>query len=136
MAAPDGAANAVPQVFARFCPVGLHALFADEGLGNLTLRCAGKRAVERSKDEAKALATLLGRKQSGGELSLSIKGIETFESPHAVFQLRGVPDRVGAEPNRKQDICARHGELEVPIGIPQQDVLTAVGSLQDRDTTW
>jgi hypothetical protein len=107
---------------------------AEKGLGNLAMRRARKCAVKGPKHETEALAPLLGWEQSDGELSLGTKNIETFERPHAVFRMPHGPNSVGAEPNRAQDICAGHDELELPIGISQQDMLAPIGGLQDRST--
>ncbi|GLS33063.1 hypothetical protein GCM10007937_47740 [Mesorhizobium albiziae] len=53
-----------------------------------------------------------------------------------MFQLSGGPDCVDMESDGQQNAGARHDKLDVPVGMPQQDMLAAVARQQDRCTAW
>lgn len=136
MAAPNGAPDAVTQMIARIFPVGLDPQFADQRFGNFPLRSPGKGAIEGLEDDAEATAARVRRKQGLWQSSARPKTVETFECPQPMLQLPGGPDRVDMEAEGLNHLRARNGELEMPVGMPQQNMLATVARKQDRCTAW
>ena len=88
------------------------------------------------KDKAKTAATRFGWKQPLRELSGRAKSIEAFEPIHPMPQAIGWPDSVDVELNGPQYARALYDELEIPVRIPQQDMLPTVSHYQDHYPTW
>lgn len=63
MAATNGSADAVTQMIARICPIGVDPQVADQRLRNFPVRSPCKRSIKRLKDEPQPLTTRFRRKQ-------------------------------------------------------------------------
>ena len=119
MAATNGAADAVTQMIARICPVGIDSRMADQRLRNFPVRSPCKRSIERPEDETQALTTRFRRKQVYRKVSVRRETVETFKRPQAMSQLTGRPDRFDDESSWLGKARAGNRELEMPVVMPQ-----------------
>lgn len=117
-------------------PVGPDTRLADQHFGNAAIRGFGERAVEGAKNKAEATATRLRREQRSRQLTMRVEGVEAFECPEAMSQIRGRPVGVGVDENGAKHTRTGNGELQLPAGMFEQDVLSTFSRDQQRRMAW
>lgn len=108
---------------ARVGPVGLDALAAEEGNGDLTVRRPGAPAIEGLQDEREAPPSRFRREVPRQQASGGAKIIEAGEPPQMRQKMLRIDDGIGQETHGVQQGRARNDELKTSASLLKEEML-------------
>jgi hypothetical protein len=116
---------------AGVAPISLGPGRADQGQGNVALRCLRKPAIERAEHPDKASAARLWRIEFWPQLQIFGQICQAAQAAQAFFKQRTSEDSVSQEADTIGEEFSGYGELERPCAIAEENMKYFAGA-EDR----